>query len=293
MAEPLLRALELTIRRRVEGLLLGDHRATTLGPGSELAQLRAYEAGDDVRLIDWNATARTGEPHVRVQVAERALTTWLALDRSPSMAFGTADRRKTDVAEGVAAALGRVATRRGNRLGVVDFGAPGTHVRPAQQGRPGELGLRRVVREDVPLDAVDGRPPDSLRDALGTLARVSRRGALAVVVSDFRGPLDWERPLRDLGAARALVAVEVRDPREGELPDVGVLDLVDPETGRRLRVDTTSRKLRARFAERADLEREEVARALRRAGADHVVLTTGGDWLRVFARELRRLEARR
>ena len=123
LPETLLRALDLTIRRRVEGMLAGDHRSALLGAGSELAQVRPYVPGDDVRRIEWNVTARTGETHVRIDLAERVLVTWLALDVSPSMSFGTADRRKADVAEGVALALGHLASRRGNRLGFVAFGS--------------------------------------------------------------------------------------------------------------------------------------------------------------------------
>src|SRR5918912_2561745 len=124
MPDALLRALEIDIGRRMEGLLAGDYRSTLLGDGTELAQVRPYVPGDDVRRIDWNVTARTREPHVRVEVAERAVVTWLVLDTSPSMQFGTAERRKADVAEGVALAIGHVATRRGNRLGLVTFGSP-------------------------------------------------------------------------------------------------------------------------------------------------------------------------
>src|ERR671926_1767964 len=129
-----LRALELSIGRRMEGLLAGDYRSVLLGEGTELAQVRPYVPGDDVRRIDWNVTARTREPHVRVQLAERVLVTWLVLDVSPSMQFGTADRRKADVAEGVALAIGHVATRRGNRLGTVTFGDGHPRAAPVRQG---------------------------------------------------------------------------------------------------------------------------------------------------------------
>ncbi|MDX6512764.1 MAG: hypothetical protein QOE36_2268, partial [Gaiellaceae bacterium] len=135
MPDALLRALDIGIGRRIDGLLAGDYRSSRHGDGGELAQLRPYVPGDDVRLIDWNVTARTAEPHVRVNLAERVLVTWLVLDVSPSMRFGTADRRKLDVAEGVAIALGHVATRRGNRLGVMTFGGADSQVLPARQGR--------------------------------------------------------------------------------------------------------------------------------------------------------------
>src|SRR5688572_4518406 len=144
----LLRRLDLTVRRRIDGMLAGDHRSLALGDGTELAQIRPYVPGDDVRLIDWNVTARTGEPHVRVQVAERALTTWLVLDTSLSMTFGTGERRKADVAEGVAHAVGYAATRNGNRLGVVTFGDPSPRTLPPRQGRPGLLGLLHAVRPE-------------------------------------------------------------------------------------------------------------------------------------------------
>src|SRR5688500_4617826 len=144
-----LRALDLTVRRRAEGVMAGEHRATALGVGTELAQIRPYEPGDDVRRIDWNVTARTRVPHVRVHVAERALDTWLVLDTSPSMAFGTADRRKADVAEGVAVAVSHLATRRGNRLGLVTFGEPKPVTIPSRTGRLAHLGLLATLKKDV------------------------------------------------------------------------------------------------------------------------------------------------
>jgi uncharacterized protein (DUF58 family) len=290
MPEELLRTLDLRLRRRIDGLLAGEHRATTLGLGSELAQIRPYVPGDDVRLIDWNVTARTGEPHVRVQVAERALTTWLVLDTSLSMAFGTADRRKADVAEGVAHALGYAATRNGNRLGVVTFGDPNPRTLPPRQGRPGLLGLLHAVRAEPSEETVGAT---SFREALARVSRVARRRAFVVIVSDFRGPLDWRPELMSLAGRSHVLAVEIRDRREQELADVGDLWLVDPETGRLLRVDTSSRRLRERFAERAAAERDALATFLRSAGADHLVLSTSGEWLRELARFLRRLEARR
>ena len=153
MAEGLLRALDISIGRRVEGLLAGDFRSNLLGTGSELAMVRPYAPGDDVRRIDWNVTARTGEPHVRVDLAERVLVTWLALDVSASMEFGTGDRRKADVAEGVAVAVGHLATRRGNRLGVVTFGGASPHVLPPRQGRAGRrpVPARRRGAPGLPL----------------------------------------------------------------------------------------------------------------------------------------------
>jgi uncharacterized protein (DUF58 family) len=280
LPEGLLRALDLKIGRRLDGLLAGEHRTAALGVGNELAQIREWEPGDDVRRIDWNATARSGEVQVRVDVAERALTSWVLLDISPSMRFGTADRRKWDVAEGVAVAVGHLASRRGNRVGVATFGGTTSLMLRPRQGRVGLLGVLLAVRRDPETERV-GRT--SVGSALTQVARVARQRSLTVVVSDFRGPRDWRAPLLRLASRHAVVAVEIRDPREQELPNVGHVWLVDPETGRKLHVDTGRRRLRERFAETANAERADLARELASLGVPHVVLSTGGDWLRSFA----------
>ena len=285
MPPALLRALDVHIGRKMEGLLAGDYRSALQGDGTELAQIRPYTDGDDVRRIDWNVTARTGEPHVRVNVAERVLATWLVLDTSLSMQFGTADRRKADVAEGVAIAIGHVATRRGNRLGIVSFGDGNPRTVPPRQGRVGLVGLLAALRGEVEAGDVGAT---SLGEALSRTGAVARQRALVVVVSDFRGPFDWRRPLLELAGGHDVLAVEIRDPREQELPDAGELWLVDPETGRQLRVDTRDAKLRARFASAAAEERSGLARTLGSVGVRHVVLSTSGDWLRSLAVFLKR-----
>ena len=277
----LLRALQMDIARRLEGMLAGDYRSAHHGPGTELAQVRPYAPGDDVRLIEWNVTARTGEPHVRVQLAERVLVTWLVLDTSPSMQFGTAERRKADVAAGVAIAVGHIATRRGNRLGV-------DHVRRPMRRR--RCRRRRDVTACSGCSRRSGREPEdgtvgatSLGAALGRAGAIARQRGIVVVVSDFRGPLDWRTPLLRLLDRHDVLAVEIRDPREQELPDVGELWLVDPETGRQVRVDTRSTALRERFAAAAAEERSGVARMFTALGVPHLVLSTAGEWLRPFA----------
>jgi uncharacterized protein (DUF58 family) len=291
LPDALLRALDVSIGRRIEGLLAGDYRSTLHGEGTELALVRPYVPGDDVRRIDWAVTARTGEAHVRVQLAERVLVTWLVLDTSPSMRFGTADRRKADVAEGVAIAVGHVATRRGNRLGLVTFGDASPRAAPPRQGRMALIGLLGALRDETG-EAGERVGATSLGEALRRAGTLARQRAVVVVVSDFRGPLDWRRPLLELAGGHELVAVEIRDPVEQALPDAGALWLVDPETGRQLRVDTRSEKIRTRFAAAASEERAVVARTLASAGARHVVLTTSGDWLRTLASFLRRRSTR-
>jgi uncharacterized protein (DUF58 family) len=276
----LLRALQIEVGRRLSGILAGDYRSSHYGEGVELAQVRPYQAGDDVRKMEWNVTARTGIPHVRVHLAERVLVTWLVLDTSPSMHFGTADRRKADVADGVAIATAHIATRRGNRLGITTFGDREPTTLPPAQGRAGLVGLLAALNRE-PDDAPVGAT--SLGDALHRTGAIARQRGIVVVVSDFRGPLDWRKPLIDLINRHEVLAVEIRDPREQELPDVGELWLVDPETGRELRVDTRSASLRERFAVAAAEERTGVARVLSALGVPHVVLSTSGDWLRAYA----------
>jgi uncharacterized protein (DUF58 family) len=270
--------------------LTGEHRTAAVGVGTELAQIREWEPGDDVRRIDWNATARSNQVQVRVDVAERALTSWVLLDVSPSMRFGTADRRKWDVAEGVAVAMGHLASRRGNRIGVATFGGNQPLTLRPRQGRVGLLGVLLAVRREPETERV-GRT--SVGAALTQVARVARQRSLAVVVSDFRGPRDWRSPLLQLASRHAVVAVEIRDPREQKLPNVGHIWLVDPETGRKLHVDTGRRRLRERFAETAAEERAGLARELASLGVPHLVLSTGGDWLRQFAAFVGRERRRR
>jgi uncharacterized protein (DUF58 family) len=285
MPDGLLRALDITIGRRMEGLLAGDYRSALFGDGTELAQVRPYIPGDDVRRIDWNVTARTNEPHVRVQLAERVLVTWLVLDTSLSMQFGTAERRKADVAEGAALAMGHVATRRGNRLGIVTFGDSDPRSLQARQGRMGLVGLLTALRQE-PDETGSGAT--SLGEALGRTLALARQRSLVVIVSDFRGPRDWRAPLLQLAGHHDVVALEIRDPREQELTNVGALWLVDPETGKLLRVDTRSKRLRERFAAAAAQERTELEHSLASLGVRHLVLSTSGDWLRSLAVFLRR-----
>jgi len=275
--EALLRALDLTVGRRIRGLIPGEYRAHDLGGGTELAQVRPYEPGDDVRRMDWNVTARTMVPHVRVHVPERALTAWLLLDVSPSMTFGTADRRKADVAEGVAVAIGHLATQRGNRLGVVTFGSSHDRRIPPAAGRIGLLAMLTATRIDAVEEGTGATTP---ADAIRIANAAAPRGGVVLLVSDFRGPRDWRRPLLALGGRHHVVALEIRDAREQELPRFGQLRLVDPETGRQLRVDTSNGRVRSRFAAAAAQERREVAAEITSAGARHVVLKTEGDWLR-------------
>ena len=232
-----------------------------------------------MRRIDWNVTARTGEPHVRLHVAERAVETWLVLDTSASMTFGTADRRKWDVAEGVALAVGHFAARRGNRLARVDLRRPrADHVARPRQGTSGVLPLLLALRREPDLEPVGST---SLGSALGRIGRLARRRSIVVVVSDFRGPRDWRPALLRLAARHDVLAVEIRDPREQELPDLGDLWLVDPETGpaapgRHAQPEAAPALRRGSPPPIATRSRASCARS----ASAHLVLSTAGDWLK-------------
>jgi len=283
-AEKTLRRLELTVVRRLDGLLQGDHLGLLPGPGSEPAAVRPYQPGeDDVRRMDWGVTARTTHPHVRDLVADRELETWALVDGSASMDFGTARAEKRDLAVAAVAAVGFLSARAGNRLGAYVLRPGGLGRSPARAGRPALLGLVTALLS-APRTPPGAGPGPALADGITMLDRRHRRRGLRVVVSDFLDDGPWEEPLRRLAARHQVLAVEVVDPRELELPDVGLLAVVDPETGRRREVWTGRRAVRTGYAEAAAAHRLEVHTALRRAGADHLVLRTDRDWVRDMAR---------
>jgi uncharacterized protein (DUF58 family) len=274
-AEPVLGKLHLLVTRKLDGLLQGDYLGLLPGPGTEPGESREYRAGDDVRRMDWPVTARTTVPHVRQTVADRELETWLAVDLSASLDFGTARQRKCDLALAAVAAVTHLTVRGGNRIGAV-IGTGTELVRlPARTGHKEAQGLVQAVAK------VGIRPGRSDLGALvDTLNRPPRRRGLAVVISDFMvPPADWERPLRKLGVRHDVLAVEVLDPRELELGDSGVMEFVDPETGRLHEVHTGDAKLRQRYAAAAAAQRSAIARAIRGAGAAHLRLRTDRDWL--------------
>jgi uncharacterized protein (DUF58 family) len=280
-AEVLLHRLELTVRRRLDGLLQGDHLGLVPGSGSEAGDSRTYHPGDDVRRMDWPVTARTQVPHVRETIADRELETWAVLDLSASLDFGTANCEKRDLAIAGLAAVSHLTVRGGNRLGAVVTTGERVDRYPAL---PGRMAVDRLLRSVVATPRAAGGRRGDVAAALESLRRPPRRRGLVVVISDFlgsdaRGPADWERPLRGLSARHELLAIEVVDPRELELADVGMLTVVDPESGQTLEVPTGNADVRRRFAEGAAAQRREIAAALRRAGAAHLQLRTDRDWL--------------
>ncbi|WP_210574994.1 DUF58 domain-containing protein [Streptomyces sp. GESEQ-4] len=278
--EQALKHLELIFTRRPDGLLQGDHASLLPGPGSEVSETRPYVIGDDVRRMDWNATARTTVPHVRLTLADRELTTWIVLDASASMDFGTARMEKRDLAVGAAAAVAFLTERTGNRLGAQLTGPHGIQRIQPRTGRHHMLTILRAALERPRV--TEGVPEHTLADALVALRALPARGLVAVV-SDFL-ETGWEQPLRVATRRHQVLAIETVDPRELELPDVGLLTVVDPETGRRRDIPTHARKVRERYAAAALEQRAVIKQSIRRAGAAHLRLRTDRDWVKDVVR---------
>jgi len=297
-AREVLRRLELTITRKLDGLLQGDYRGLVPSHGSEPGEARPYVPGDDVRRLDWNVTARTQTTHVRVTIAYRELEAWILVDQSPSLDFGTTRMEKRDLALAATAAVGFLTAKVGNRIGAVIVDGHTITQLPARQGRNHLMGVLHRVQQAPRRGTISARdvndPKVDLAAGIRRLAGPGHRRGLAVVVSDLLGPQTWQSELRRLSLHHDVLVVEIIDPRELDLPDVGLLMLVDPESGQVREVNTRDRKLRTRYAEAARAQREQNARSVREGGADHLVLRTDSDWLldivRFVALRRKRLE---
>ena len=270
-----LKSLELTVKRKLDGVLHGDHLGLIPGPGSEPGESREYQPGDDVRRMDWAVTARTTHPHVRQMIADRELETWMVVDMSASLDFGTTVCEKRDLAVAAAAAITYLNSGGGNRIGaIVATGATITRV-PARSGRQHEQTLLRTI-------ATTPKAPTGVRGDLATaidaLRRPERRRGMAVIISDFLGPINWMRPLRAIAARHEVLGIEVLDPRDVELPDIGDVILQDAETGV-TREFTIDAQLRDDFAKAAAAHRAEVSRTIRSCGAPVLTLRTDRDWI--------------
>ncbi len=290
-AQALLRQLEWTVIRRLDGLLQGDYRTLMRGSGLDLADLREYQAHDDVRHIDWNVTARQGVPHVRVFTEDREMAAWFLVDLSPSIDFGSGEQRKRHLATDFTAVLARLLTRHGNRVGAVIYRDAVDAVIPAGSGRRHVLHLLHSLQS--PANAAEGGGT-RLRDLLDAAAGVIRRRSTLFVVSDFISEPGWERALARLSQRHEVVAVRVLDPLELELPDLGLITLRDAETGEQLLVDTHDKGFRQRFARIAAEREAQLREGLAQAGVDTLELATDGDLVDALVRfiEMRRRRAR-
>jgi len=272
--ERILRRLEFKIVRRLDGFLFGDYSGVFYGPSLDLAEVRAYQPGDEVRRIDWNVTARMNEIYVRQYREEKELTAWLLVDLSPSMDFGTVQRFKRQLAIDFAGVAAYIITRHGDKVGAIGFPTQAGRVFiPPRTGREQAL---RVVHTLTSQPSVAGGGRTDLSDVLHQLRRLLRRRSLVFLVSDFHSPGGWEARLAELGRRHDVIAVRVEDPRERELPDVGGVYFQDPETGQQVWVDTSDRKVRERYRELVVARDAELAQMTRRATVDLLHLSTAG-----------------
>ncbi|TYC16662.1 DUF58 domain-containing protein [Actinomadura syzygii] len=306
--ERTLRRLELQVTRRLDGLLNGEHLGLLPGPGTELAEARLYQPGeDDVRHMDWAVTARTTTPHVRDLIADHELEAWALADLTPSMDFGTAAMTKRDLAVAALAAVGFLTVRLGDRVGAYLLHHDGMRRWPARTGKAALYALLQAVLDAQSVeDTTPGTTrtgtasPRDLPAAIAALDRGQTRRGLRVIISDFLAPdgtdptglpvarahdahPDWERPLRRLTTRHQVLAIEIIDPRELDLPDVGLVEMTDPETGAVHEI-VLNRRTRERYAAAAAAQRARTRDALRRSGAHHLVLRTDRDWIADIAR---------
>lgn len=280
-AEQVLRRLEWTVIRRLDGLLQGDYRTLSRGSGIDLADLREYQHHDDVRHIDWNVTARLQVPHVRVFTEDRDMTAWFLLDLSPSVDFGSGEKRKQSISSGFVAVLARLLTRHGNRVGAILYGSGVDRVIPVGSGRQHVLQLiHSMAQRSKVKDLGATRLADLLNQAVG----IVRRRSTVFVISDFISEPGWEKPLAMLTQKHEVIAVRLFDPLESNLPDLGLITMRDAESGEQLLVDTSSAKFRQRFAQIAAQREVELRQSLSRVGVDTLELSTDDDLVQSILR---------
>ncbi len=271
--ERILRRLEFKVVRRLDGFLFGDYRGVFYGPSLDLAEVREYQPGDEIRRIDWNVTARMNRLFVRQYREEKELTAWLLVDLSPSMEFGTIRQFKRQLAIEFAGVAAYIITRHGDKVGAIGFPADGGagYIPP----RAGRLQALRIIHDLGALPPRSGGGRTDLGALLAQLGRIVRRRSLLFLISDFHAPAGWEGPLAELVRRHEVIAVRVEDPRERELPDVGGLHLQDPETGQQLWIDTSDRRVRETYRELVAARDARLEEVMRRTGVDMLTLSTG------------------
>ena len=279
--DTLLRKLEWTVIRRLDGLLQGDYRTLFRGFGLDLADLREYQFHDDVRYIDWNVTARLQTPYVRQYNEDREITAWFLVDMSRSMEFGSRADAKREVSAGLVAVLARLLTRHGNRVGAMFYGDRVDTVIPARGGRRHVL---QILSAMTARPRPEGGAQTRLDEFLAGAARVVSRRSLVFIVSDFISAPGWARPLAQLARRHEVLAVRLYDPLESELPELGLVVVEDAETGEQMFVDTQDRGFRARFTQAAQHREEQLRQAFRDAGVDALELATGDDLVETLMR---------
>ncbi len=283
-AELLLKRLDWHVVRRLDGMLQGDYRSLFTGHGFDLAEVREYQAEDDIRYMDWNVTARMDAPYVRQYIEDREITAWLLLDLSPSVDFGTANESKRDLVIDFAGIIARLLTRHGNKVGALLFSSAVDEVLPP---RGGELQTLRLIHQLVRPDRPHGESTGNVTDLKAILDRAGQtlqRRSLVFVVSDFIAEDSWEASLGRLSQRHEVIAVWLTDPREEEIPPIGPLVLEDAETGRQVYVDTRDKGFQQRFRQLVEERRQRIERIFMKHGVDAMHLSTDGNMVQEIAR---------
>ena len=275
-ARATLRKLELDVTRRLDGLLHGDHKGLVPGHGSELGETRRYEPGDDIRRIDWNVTARLSEAHIRQTVAERELETWVIVDNGARLGMGSSGREKRELALAATASIGFLTQRDGNRIGGILTGPSGEQVIAPRGSRKH---LMHLLHQVAATRSAEGSGVTNLEATLRRIGTVAKRRGMVAVISDFRVQDGWEDAIAILARKHDVIAFEIVDPLEMELPNVGLLPVIDPGTGQLIEVPTHKAKVRQAYAEAALARREQISGTFRRHGIDHIELRTDHEWL--------------
>lgn len=290
--ERILLRLDWSVVRRLDGLLQGDYRSLFYGFGVDFADLREYQPEDDIRYIDWNVTARMDTPYVRQYHEDRDITAWFLLDMSPSVDFGTMETQieKRTMLIDFVTVISRLLTRHGNRVGAMMFGSKIQHTVPARGGR---LQVLRLVNDMLRQPRLSKIPTTNLKSFLSGALNSIKRRSLVFVISDFISEPGWEKPLSLLAQRHEVVAIRLHDPRETDLPDMGMVVLEDAETGEQLYVDTHDKKFRQRFTEAAHKREEDLKTAFKRAGVDVLSLSTDDDLVHSILRLAKRRQQSR
>jgi uncharacterized protein (DUF58 family) len=289
--ERILQRLDWQVIRRLDGLLQGDYRTLFYGYGVDFADLREYQPEDDIRYIDWNVTARMNTPYVRQYVEDREITAWFLLDLSPSIDFGTVQSLKRNVLIDFVTTLARLLTRHGNRVGAIFYDS---HVEKMIPARGGRIQVLRLTNDLLKQPQLPRAPFTNLNPLLEGGLYSFRKRSLVFVISDFICAPGWERTLNLLNQRHEVLTVRLWDPREIQLPDMGMIVMEDAETGEQMFVDTHDRKFRQRFEEAARQREADLGQAFKRAGVDVLALSTEDDLVQAIVRfaSLRRRQGR-
>jgi uncharacterized protein (DUF58 family) len=288
--ERILLQLDWKVIRRLDGLMQGDYRSLFYGYGLDFADLREYQVQDDIRYIDWNVTARMDTPYVRQYVEDREVTAWFLLDLSPSMDFGTLQTLKRSMLIDFVTTMARLLTRHGNRIGAILYNSRVERTIPARGGR---IQVLRLLNDLLKQPRLSGVPPTNLAALIDAGLYSIKRRSLIFLISDFISEPGWERSLRLLSARHEVLAIRLWDPREVDLPDIGLIVMEDAETGEHLYVDTGNKKFRQRFREAAEHREANLREAFKRAGIDALALSTEEDLVRAIVRFAKQRQRRR